>query len=325
MSVRKYTAIIFWLGTVLLTFPAASAKHTLRVQDGKNSISIYSAGRLVLSYRYDGGIYKPYVKKLLTPHGINILRDNVPDHRHHHGLMFAVKVDGVNFWEERKDSGRQIHRRFRNQGILTHRDTEVAYFAQEVDWIDPNGNELLLKEIRTLQLCRLTEFNANLLTWQSELSAPEDKGEVTIMGRHYYGLGMRFVKSMDKVGHFFNAGGQTGEVFRRDERLIRAGWCCYNCRPNTRAVSAAMFDSAGNRRYPATWFTMAKPFAYLSATMALHNRPVKISEEKPLVLRYGLALWDGSPDAERIDSLYNLWMSWVSDEKTEAISDGTIK
>ena len=23
-----------------------------------------------------------------------------PDHKHHHGLMFALSVDGVNFWEE---------------------------------------------------------------------------------------------------------------------------------------------------------------------------------------------------------------------------------
>ena len=67
------------------------------------------AGVNPVIYRVDGVPFKPYVEKLFTPSGTNILRDAPSDHLHHHGLMFAVRVNGINFWEEKPDSGKQEH------------------------------------------------------------------------------------------------------------------------------------------------------------------------------------------------------------------------
>jgi hypothetical protein len=74
-------------------------------------------------------------------------------------------------------------------------------------------------------------------------------------------------------------------------------------------VTVAMFDHPDNPRHPATWFTMAKPFAYLSATMRLHEEPLKIVGSQSLVLCYGVALWDGRPETAQIDDLYDLWVA----------------
>ena len=43
---------------------------------------------------------KPYADQLFSPAGVQVLRDSPLDHKHHHGLMYALAVDGVNFWEE---------------------------------------------------------------------------------------------------------------------------------------------------------------------------------------------------------------------------------
>ncbi|MHC4656117.1 MAG: DUF6807 family protein, partial [Planctomycetota bacterium] len=56
--------------------------------------------------------FKPYVQQLFSPAGVNILRDAPADHLHHHALMFAVKVNGVNFWEETPTAGKQLHKFF---------------------------------------------------------------------------------------------------------------------------------------------------------------------------------------------------------------------
>ena len=32
--------------------------------------------------------------------GENLLRDAPHDHLHHHALMYGIRVNGVNFWEE---------------------------------------------------------------------------------------------------------------------------------------------------------------------------------------------------------------------------------
>jgi hypothetical protein len=55
---------------------------------------------------------------------------------------------------------------------------------------------------------------------------------------------------------------------------------------------------------------MSKPFAYLSATLALHKEPLKLTSVNPLVLRYAVALWDGRAENNVIENLYKRWAAW---------------
>ena len=81
--------------------PAAEKKSSdLRVKQESSTVSVSGGDRPVLRYRYDRVPMKPYVDQLFTPGGVQVLRDSPHDHKHHHGLMFAVAVDGVDFWAE---------------------------------------------------------------------------------------------------------------------------------------------------------------------------------------------------------------------------------
>ena len=51
---------------------------------------------------------RSYVPELFTPAGVNVVRDNVEDHIHHHGLMMAFMVDGTDFWAETPECGKQV-------------------------------------------------------------------------------------------------------------------------------------------------------------------------------------------------------------------------
>jgi hypothetical protein len=120
---------------------------------------------------------------------------------------------------------------------------------------------------------------------------------------------MRFVESMSgDEGVFVNASGNPGDVFRGDERLVDAPWCCYTGRAGGKLVSVAMFNHPDNPRI-ATWFTMAKPFAYMSATMRYHENEISIEPGKALRVRYGVALWDGAVKSEEIQATYTRWLS----------------
>ncbi len=101
-----------------------------------------------------------------------------------------------------------------------------------------------------------------------------------LSGSHYHGLGLRFVRSMDATGEFRNPDNDPGVIFRGEERLTRSRWCAYTAQADGKTVTAAMFDHPDNPRYPATWFTMAKPFAYMSATLRLHEEPLKVSRRQ---------------------------------------------
>ncbi|MDH4241892.1 MAG: PmoA family protein [Phycisphaerae bacterium] len=288
----------------------------MSISTGENAVSVNAGSQLLLRYPYNNVPFKPYVQQLFSPAGVNILRDAPADHLHHHALMFAVKVDGVNFWEETPTAGKQLHKSFTDVKTDTKTDVENdksldmrnAGFTELIDWTNPK-RELLLKERRTIDVCQGTDLGATLLTWQSRFELPEGTESATLTGSHYHGLGMRFLKSMDVGGRFINADNKTGTVFRGEERLLRSTWCAYTANADGKPVTIAMFDHPQNPRYPATWFTMTAPFAYLSATMNLHVEPIKVAAGKPLVLRYAVAVWDGKVENDRIDKLYQHWTS----------------
>ncbi len=146
-----------------------------------------------------------------------------------------------------------------------------------------------------------------MLTWESVLASPSSNEAPVLSGSHYHGLGLRFIRSMDATGEFRNPDNDPGVVFRGEERLARSRWCAYTAQADRKIVTVAMFDHPENPRHPATWFIMAKPFAYMSATLRLHEEPLKLVSGTLLVLRYGVALWDGRPEMEEIEALYRKW------------------
>src|SRR5690606_22625381 len=99
-------------------------------------------------YRWAGVPFKPYVRELTTPSGTNVIRDAPADHLHHHGLMFAVTVDGVNFWEEAASSGVQRHP---DPPRLVEVGTVLETLTVPVEWVYPADDKHLLNEERMLQ------------------------------------------------------------------------------------------------------------------------------------------------------------------------------
>jgi hypothetical protein len=66
---------------------------------------VRSGAKALCVYAYAPTQSKPYFRELSPLRGANILRDSPADHKHHHGLMFAVRVNGINFWEETPGCG----------------------------------------------------------------------------------------------------------------------------------------------------------------------------------------------------------------------------
>jgi hypothetical protein len=285
------------------------AKESMYLTMKANSVLIGQGRRTLLCYRYKDVPFKPYVQQLYSPSGINVLRDAPHDHLHHHALMYAVAVDGVNFWEEQNAPGRQLHKLFSDVGINKKGDVPEAGFVEQIDWINPRSSELLLKEHRTIKVCKLDDVKATLLSWQSSFRVPTGKKTMTLSGSHYFGLGMRFLESMDKGGEFLNVSNQAGDIIRGTELIARADWCAYIAKADGKPVTIAMFGHPENLRHPTHWFTMTAPFAYLAATLNLYKEPFEVTSDKPLALRYAVAVWDGRIGKNKIDQVYRRWVN----------------
>lgn len=296
--------LIFLMGRGYIT-NAAVEREKISFNIDDSFIKVNMGRSPVLSYRFGDVEFKPYVKELYTPSGINVLLDSPEDHIHHHGLMYAIGIEGVDFWGEIDGCGKQKHL---STGAV-HAGNSQAFFQERLQWLDADGRVKTLEK-RKISIDTNDTFEAVLVTWTSQFTLPEGVESLTFDGRHYFGLGMRFIRSMDG-GKFFNADGREGKVYRGEERLVRSRWCAYTAEADGKDVTAAMFDSPENIRHPATWFTMHKPFAYLSATLNLHEKPL-VLDKKELNLCYAVALWDGKVDQERIDQLYNKWVKQVN-------------
>jgi hypothetical protein len=279
----------------------ALGQDRLEVAAGESVVSVKLAGRPLAAYQFQPQPRKPYLKELFSPSGVNVLRDAPADHLHHHSLMFAVAVDGVDFWSENEKCGHQKHARLDAPRVHARNGQSWCSFSQQVDWLGPDGKTLHLKEQRSIDVGRTGDPAASLVVWSTSLAAPAGKQSVTLSGSTYFGLGMRFVQSMDKGGAFRNADGHSGVEGTND---VRSRWCAYAAAANGKPVTVAMFDCPRNPRHPATWFTMDSNFAYLAATLNLNKQPLVIEAEKPLALRYGVALWDGHVEPDAIEKLY---------------------
>ncbi len=163
-------------------------------------------GGLLLAYNQKNTTYKPYVVELFTPAGVNVLRDQVPDHLHHHGLMMALNINDINFWEETAGAGYQVTQTFGGQAD--------GSLAGELQWMDAARAVTVLNEKRDIKSYRVPKCEAALTTWTSVCSVPAGQTSMRVAGQHYYGLGMRFVQSMDNNGEFVYAGRVPGPIFR---------------------------------------------------------------------------------------------------------------
>lgn len=303
-------AIVFGLIALSVMSVSAPAAEPMRATVDANSLSVDAGVVKVAEYRFGDVPFKPYIKELFTPSGVNVLLDAPHDHLHHHALMFAVAVDGVNFWEETPTAGRQKHLGF-DKVLESEGVAHGVAFMERLDWINPAGASLLAEQ-REVVFLRPVPKGVTMLTWESRLAVPTGKSAVTLSGSHYFGLGLRFIRAMDTQGKFRNADDTPGVVFRGEERLVRSNWCAYTARVDGEDITVAMFGHPDNPRDPTTWFTMAQPFAYLSATLGLHEKPLEIVEGKPLTLRYAVVLWDRPVESEEIDGLCKKWRKSVS-------------
>ena len=253
--------------------------------------------------------FKPYVKQLLSPKGVNLLRDNVADHIHHHALMYAVAIDGVDFWSETKTCGKQVpHTTSATKDVI----------KDEIDWVKADGNTVVATEKRTIVLhSPYPIVGPTLISWRTRLAPPAGVESITLTGSHYFGLGMRFVKSMDNAATFtFADPNAKGLTVRDDEKLTPSTWAACTGQVDGNTVTVAMFDHPENSR-PALWFTMGKPFSYLSATINLWKDPMVVKAGQELDVCHGIAVWDGKATRKQIDEAYRNWRKLNHAKKPE--------
>lgn len=286
----------------------------LVLSPARQEIEIRFRDQPLLLYAMAPTNFKPYVKELRTLAGRNLLLDAPPDHLHHHGLMYAVTVNGTNFWEEQVAPGVQRLLAVPSRIVgVTPDGRPRATFTHPLAWLPgahrDSTNALaaaVLVERRTLTLAVDPETREVALYWRGEFAPGPAGASVTLSGTAYHGLGLRFVREFDLRARHLNSEGAPYSAEQKGD-VISARWAATLGRVGDQAVMAAVFAgprNAGSSRF----FSMINPFAYLSATQGLDTAPLTYQQGDRFQLDYLVLARDDHPDAAALEARYRKWV-----------------
>jgi hypothetical protein len=165
------------------------------------TVDFYNAGGSLAGRYHYRDEFKPHFHPLNTPRGHTLSLVSPHDHKHHKGLMYALRTETSNFWEERATTsietvGVQQHQEF-DQVVGSG---EVVGFVERLDWLTEAGGRAVISETREIR-CRLEPVAGGYRwQWRTRLVALEtcrliqsQWSYVAADGRktNYHGLGLR--------------------------------------------------------------------------------------------------------------------------------------
>jgi hypothetical protein len=315
-ALASLLGITLALTSAALVCRAAESPFTTEPSQQTCEFTVKHKGRKVLVYSFAPGKFKPYVKELCTIKGNNILRDAPFDHLHHHALMYAIRVNGVNFWEETPGCG--VEKVIKTSApVLSDFGPPQAILTQTLHWVapqdafQPDTTKLaLLVEERTLTLTVDEAAREVALQWKSAFTVGGKSNQVTLAGANYFGLGMRFLQELDKLAVHLNAGGKP-DLSGGKQDVTRHKWGSVSFDQPGRPATVVLFGHPDNPRGDSTYFSMLTAFPYLSATQGLDKEPLVYKTGDTFQLNYLITVY---PEVKAAPALHARAERW---EKTK--------
>lgn len=291
---------------------AAKLSEMLNLEKGE--LHWLYQGRPMLVYAFAADQFKPYVRELYTLRGQNVLRDAPADHLHHHGLMYAIRLNGVNFWEERDSPGIE-----KSIGIISQKvgrspgGLPEASFTQVIHWLSftnrdvPDSAQLaFLIEHRTLTLT-VNEANGEIaLVWDASFEVGRFTPKLQLHGANYNGLGLRLPESFDKVARFANSE-NSPYAGNNTQNVLAANWTSVSGIMDGNDILLVLFGRSENASGHGKFFTMTEPFAYLAATQGLDQQPLEYQAGDKFRVRYLLTVFSENKPRELIERRAESW------------------
>ena len=295
----------------LLATPLAAQTVTLKQTD--TGLRVDVDGQLFTEYQTKD-VPRPFFYPVIGAAGENIVR-NYPmkpgvegepqDHPHHKGLWFTHgSVNGIDFWSETKDFGKQQHVSF---GDIKS-DGAKGSFTADTKWVSSDG-KTVLTDSRKFTIGALPNGEKQL---DYDITLKATEGDVTFNDTKEGSMAIRlcpqltFSKKEGSTGHAYNNNNDK----QKDIWGKRASWVCYyGPDPKGNTVSVVMFEHPKNFRAPTTWH--ARDYGLFAANpWGLHDfegkkdektlGDYKIEKGGSLTLRYRFYFANGKAKPEAL-------------------------
>ncbi len=256
-------------------------------------------------YHFAPNRAKPYLFPLRAPNGLSFLADSPTDHRHHHGIWLGHgRVDETDFWVERHNTGKILHREF----IERTSGEQKGGFTEVCDWQAPSG-AVMLTDTRTFTFYH-TPAEARYFDLDIRLSSPDQR---TVLLNQTNEAGLPHIRVAESLspkggGTLVNAQGKRNE---RQTYRQKSEWVDCSGKLGRTVCGIAVFDHPHNPDHPSYWFT--RDYGPLSPNYGFfYADPIEITPNTPLHLRYRFYTHTGDAVEGNVQAAFDAYLREVS-------------
>jgi len=258
------------------------------------SVALINNNNTVWQLNFARSEGKPYFHPLALVDGTALTWLRPADHPWHRALWFSWKyINGLNYWEEDKDTGQSEGRTEIGQVKVTCNDDHAASIQMTLNH-NPPGKKPVLTEKRRLLVSPPNEMGQYYIDWESSFVAGDEDvvlGRTPIVGEEdgvawggYAGLSLRMLKEARQWQFRDCYGGSDMKAHGK-----KARWVDYSGATATGQIAGiAIFDHPQNLRHPSPWY-VAKPITYFSPAPLFHE-PYTLKKGKTLRLKYRILI-----------------------------------
>jgi hypothetical protein len=287
-----------------------AAAPPLAWRKGERALALLKDGRPVWAFHAEADAAKPYFDPVSLGGGASLTWKSPPDHPWHHGLWFCWKfINGVNYWEEDRKTGRSEGATAVDDVFFEERPDFSARIGLTLRYAPAGATGAVLTEQRMISISPPAEDGSYRMDWTLRFTAgakevkldrtpppPEQTGKAS---GGYAGLSVRFALAFT---NWQIAATRDIGPFVQNRHVFRAEACDYSGDLDGLTQGVAILDHPQNLHAPSPWYVVCDPgvpFSFLSPAV-IRQAPHVMAPGSALTLRYRLAVHPGRWDGERL-------------------------
>jgi len=273
-------------------------------QKSDGSVALLDGEAVVWRLNYEPPLDMPFFHPLTAGDGRVLTWNQPTDHTWHHGLWFSWKyINGVNYWEQNRETGRPDGRTRWSDVKVATRDDGSATITMSLSYQAADDDEAVLGERRHIRVSPPGDDDCYRVDWLSVFTALKD---ATLdrtppqpqSSGGYAGLSVRFAENLENREARSLAGLVTFDGGNRYRG--KSGAMDYSGVIEGVPVGLAFLDHPGNPRHPTPWYLIRSPqMSYINAAL-LNDAAYVLGKGQQLTLRYRLVVHPDRWDSERL-------------------------
>ena len=305
-----------WLTVSAAALVLMTVEMRAEWRHGDSTIGWVSDGKVVWQFSFDVTKGKPFFHPITAGGAASLTNYRPADHPWHYALWFSWKyINGVNYWEEDRQTGRAGGRTSWAPPRIDTRPDGGAIIHLNVNYTHPSGR-IDLREVRTLNVSPVDHAGGYTIGWSADFVAgPEgaELGRTPMPGEPggqvnggYAGLSLRLASAPLSVA-MVTAERPVAEFVRSRARPNSPAVGCNVTEAGREVGAVAILSAPGNLPGAAPWYLINSEEMRFACAAVLAPQVRKLPPGGEWKLRYRIAVRAGAWTPELLRDAGQRW------------------